>query len=40
MNDSFAPKNVGRFAEIIADIGLLADPIEIAADAGAEIDLR
>jgi hypothetical protein len=25
MNDPFAPKNVGGFAEIIAHVGLLAD---------------
>src|SRR5213075_320349 len=40
MNNAFAPKNVRSFAEIIADIGLLADPIEVAIDAGGEIDLR
>jgi hypothetical protein len=40
MNDAFAPKNVSRFAEIIADVRLLADPIEITRDAGGEIDLR
>src|SRR6478672_4608268 len=40
MNDPFAAKNVGRFAEIIADISLLPDPIEITANAGGEIDLR
>jgi hypothetical protein len=28
MNDAFAAKNVRRFAEIIADVGLLPDPIE------------
>src|SRR3954453_17130826 len=39
MNDAFAPKNVRRFAEIIADIGLLADPVEVAANAGRESDL-
>src|SRR6476469_4733190 len=40
MNNSFAAKNVRRFAEIIADISLLADPIEITADAGRKIDFR
>src|ERR1041385_818766 len=40
MNDPFAPKNVGGFAKIIADIGLTTDPIEITADARREIDLR
>src|ERR1041384_6966293 len=40
MNDAFAPKNVCGFAEIIANIGLLADPIEVAADTSREIDLR
>src|SRR6266403_4033261 len=38
-NDPFAPKNVRGFAEIIAHVGLLADPIEITPDAGGEIDL-
>jgi hypothetical protein len=28
MNDPFAAKNVRRFAEIIAHIGLLPNPIE------------
>lgn len=40
MNDPFAAKNVRGFAEIIADIGLLPDPIEVTANAGGEIDLR
>src|SRR5689334_5357987 len=40
MNNPFAPKNVGGFAEIIADVGLLADPIKISANAGREVDLR
>src|SRR5256714_5238823 len=40
MNDAFAPKNVRSFAEIIADIGLLEDPIEVTADAGGDIQPR
>src|SRR5947209_4150560 len=40
MNNTFAPKNVRGFAEIIADIGLLPDPIEITANARGQIDLR
>src|SRR5687768_5429147 len=40
MNDSFAAKNIRRRAEIIAHVRLLPDPIEIATDAGREIDLR
>src|SRR5436190_4039772 len=40
MNNAFAAKNVRGFAEIIAHIGLLADPIEITPDAAGEIDLR
>src|SRR5882724_7372424 len=40
MNNAFAAKNVRGFAEIIAHIGLLVDPIEITPDAGGEIDLR
>src|SRR2546423_13188471 len=40
MNDAFAAKNVRGFAEIIADVGLLADPIKVTPDAGGEIDLR
>src|SRR5687768_17251258 len=40
MNDPFAAKNIRRGAEIIAHVSLLPDPIEIAADAGREIDLR
>src|SRR5437016_8383950 len=39
MNNPFAAKNVGRFAEIIAHVGLLPDPIEITPDPGREIDL-
>src|SRR5438045_4820057 len=38
MNDAFAPKNVRCFAEIIANIGLLADQIEVTAHAGGKID--
>src|SRR5947207_11721958 len=40
MNDPFAAKNVRGFAEIIAHVGLLPDPIEITPDTGGEIDLR
>src|SRR5437764_7546359 len=40
MNDPFAQKNVGGFAEIITHVRLAADPIEITADARGEIDLR
>src|SRR2546423_10939748 len=39
MNNPFAPKNVGGFAEIIAHVRLLPDPIEVSANAGGEIDL-
>src|ERR1700682_3013478 len=40
MNDAFAAKNVSGFAEIIAHVRLLADPIKITPDARGEIDLR
>src|ERR1700719_2660816 len=40
MNDAFAAKNVCSFAEIIAHVGLLANPIEVPSDTGGEIDLR
>src|SRR5438876_1236960 len=40
MNDPFAAKNIRRFAEIIAHVGLLADPLKVTPDAGGEIDLR
>ena len=39
MDDAFAAQNVGGFAEVVAHIGLAADPIEVTADAGREIDL-
>src|SRR5258708_1078704 len=40
MNDAFAAKNVGGFAEVIAHVRLLPDPIKITPDARGEIDLR
>src|ERR1700720_1651612 len=40
MHDAFAAQNRFRFAEIIADIGLFANPIQITPDAGSKIDLR
>src|SRR2546421_11709888 len=40
MNNAFAAKNVRRFAEIIAHVDLLADPIKVTPDASGEIDLR
>src|SRR2546423_9045666 len=39
MNNAFAAKNVRRFAEIIAHVGLLADPIKVTPDASGEVDL-
>src|SRR2546423_15599367 len=40
MNDSFAAQNRFRFAEVIADVGLRADPIDVARDSIFESDLR
>src|ERR1700704_976066 len=40
MTDALAAKNVRRFAEIIAHVGLVADPVQITPEAGGEIDLR
>src|SRR5205085_9660284 len=40
MNDAFAAQNVGGFAKIVADVRLLANPIEITPDPGGKINLR
>jgi len=40
MNNAFVLQDVARFAEVIADVSLAANPIEVTADAGGEIDLR
>src|SRR5437660_9461935 len=40
MNDAFALQNLLCFAEIIADVGLGADPIDVALDSLFQIDLR
>ena len=39
MNDAFAAQNLLRFAEVIANVGLGADPIDVALDAVLEPDL-
>src|SRR6266404_4833248 len=40
MNDPFAAQNLFRIAEVIADVGLGADPIDVARDSDFEFDLR
>src|SRR5438477_12314016 len=40
MNDSFAAQNRFRFAEVIANVGLQADPIDVARDSIFESDVR
>src|SRR3954452_16976399 len=40
VDDAFAARDVSRFAEVILHVRLRANPIEIPADAFAEIDLR
>src|SRR6476659_3236422 len=39
VNDTFALQNIARFAEVIANIGLLSDPVDVTRDAFAEIDV-
>ena len=38
MNNAFVLQDVARFAEVIANIGLLFDPVDVTRDAFAEID--
>src|SRR6266446_5898842 len=38
MNDSLVLQNFAGFAEVIANVGLGADPIDVTGDAFAEID--
>src|SRR6476620_11443342 len=38
VNDTFALQNIARFAEVIANIGLLSDPVDVTRDAFAEFD--
>ena len=38
MNDTFAFQDLARFAEVIANVRLLFDPIDIAQDAFPEVD--
>src|SRR5437773_5580651 len=40
MNDAFALQNLLRFAEIIADVGLGADPIDVTLNSLFQLDLR
>src|SRR5256885_3812795 len=40
MNDAFALQNLLRFAEVIADIRLGADPIDVALDSRFQLNLR
>src|SRR6266566_1475040 len=38
MNNAFVLQDVARFAEVIANVRLLSDPVDITRDAFAEID--
>ena len=38
MNNAFVLQDVARFAEVIANVRLLSDPIDVTRDAFAEID--
>src|SRR6266496_2115581 len=38
MNNAFVLQDVARFAEVIANVRLLSDPVDVTRDAFAEID--
>jgi hypothetical protein len=38
MNNAFVLQDVARFAEVIANIGLLSDPVDVTRNAFVEID--